>query len=75
MARFRRLCVDVQDGGRVVGASVEFFSGERRDHEAVWVDGRTDYTGATVSSVVDELHDLGWLQPRLPFSDGPYEDF
>jgi hypothetical protein len=67
--------VDVEDDGRVIGCSVEFFSGERRDRDAVWVDGRNDYTGLTPSMCVEDMDALGWLQPRLPFGPLPVEYF
>jgi hypothetical protein len=75
VARFRRLCIDVEDDDRVIGASVEFFSGERRDREAVWVDGRADFGGRVSHEVLDDLISKGWIQPSFPFWEPPAEAF
>jgi len=65
--RFRRLCVDVEDDGLVVGCSVEFHPEFPPGFSAVWVGAPADYAGGTVSEIVEDLLARGWHQPTLPF--------
>jgi hypothetical protein len=67
MARFRRLCVDVEDDGLVVGCSVEFHPEFPPGFEAVWVGAPDDYAGCTIAEVLEDLSHRGWHQPTLPF--------
>lgn len=62
---WRRLCIDVDDDGTVIGGSVEFYSDRDLHQDSVlvmepgWADGRT-VIDAALSLEVD-----GWLQPPL----------
>jgi hypothetical protein len=63
---FRRLCIDVDHDGTVIGASVEFYSDRTLDMgdllvmEPGWVDG-LDPEQACKRLLAD-----GWIQPPLP---------
>jgi hypothetical protein len=68
MTRFRRVCVDVEDDGLVVGCSVEFHPEFPPGFEAVWVGAPADYAGCSPEEVVTDLVGRGWHQPTLPFA-------
>ena len=63
---FRRLCIDVDHDGTVIGASVEFFSDQRVERTDVlvmepgWVDGLSP------AEALDGVLRDGWIQPPLP---------
>ena len=65
--RWRRLCIDVDDDGRCLGGSVEFYSDRKVDPETVAVLGRSAWSGRTPSELLDAELALGWFQEALPF--------
>ena len=62
---WRRLCVDVDEDGAILGASVEFFSDQKLEQDSVlvmepgWVDHKT------LTEVIVDLEVEGWIQPPL----------
>ena len=68
MARWRRLCIDVTDDGSIVGASVEYFSERKSERVAVAVMARSAFRGHTRQDLIEELEQLHWPQPGLPFN-------
>lgn len=68
--RWRRLCVDVDDDGTVLGASIEHFEDRTIGPDAVVVLEGAFWRGKTPEAVLQKELDLGWPQPGLPFSMG-----
>lgn len=65
--RWRRLCVDVDDDGQVIGGSIEHYRDTQLDPNCTVVFARQVWFGRSpIELVVAEL-DLGWPQPELPF--------
>jgi hypothetical protein len=65
--RFRRCCVDVDDTGQVVGASVEFFGDRKVDPEQIAVLARGQWSDRTPAEVLAMEVGVGWYQEALPF--------
>ena len=72
---WRRLCVDVDGDGTVVGGSVEIYTDEtaRADCVLVMEPGWAD--GLSPDRALELLLRDGWLQPPLPMRFVPPETF
>lgn len=66
MARFKRLCVDVDDWGVVVGGSCEYYDDSQVPHVATAVLSGPQVDGKSRERVLAELDALGWPQESLP---------
>lgn len=69
MARWRRLCIDVDDDLEVLGASIEWYSDRKTGPDEIGVLARSDWNRHTVEEVLEELCAAGWNQ--LSFQFGP----
>jgi len=67
MARFRRLCVDIDDWGVVVGGSAEYYDDSQAPHVATAVLTDSDVSSRSRYAVLDILDQLGWPQEALAF--------
>lgn len=62
---WRRLCVDVDADGAILGASVEIYSDQKLEKDSVlvmepgWVDHKT------LVQCIEDLEREGWMQPPL----------
>lgn len=67
---WRRLCIDVENDGTVVGASVEFWSDRDGNRELVMVLEDTFWADLPLPELVLKLQADGWRQPPLWGVDG-----
>lgn len=62
---WRRLCIDVDVDGTLLGASVEIYSDQKLEKDSVlvmepgWVDHKT------LVQAIEDLEREGWMQPPL----------
>lgn len=62
---WRRLCIDVDVDGTLLGASVEIYSDQKHECDSVlvmepgWVDHKT------LVQAIEDLERSGWIQPPL----------
>jgi hypothetical protein len=75
VARFRRLCVDLDAWNVVVGASVEFYDDTELKAQAVTVCAPMELAGRGRHEMLEYLEMLGWYQPGLPFPISELEVF
>jgi hypothetical protein len=68
--KWRRLCVDLDVSGRVLGGSVEEYGGEEGSAFCIHVLALGETEGLQAHRVLDSLIALGWYQDELPFPDG-----
>lgn len=66
MARWRRVCIDLDDSDCPIGGSIEYYSDSRMDAEAVLVLAQGEWLGRSSREMLDHLVDLGWSQMSLP---------
>lgn len=65
--RWRRLCVDIDNDGSVIGGSVEFYDDTKRGDIAKIVVPRRDWECAEPHQLFSTLLASSWHQPTLPF--------
>lgn len=68
--QWRRLCVDLDVSGTVIGASVEEYGGEPSAAFCIHVLALGETEGQDPHRVLDILAGLSWYQDELPFPDG-----
>lgn len=62
---WRRLCIDVDADGTIIGGSVEIYSDEQLTRDAVLVMEPGWADAHTLVTAVQDLEANGWLQPPL----------
>jgi hypothetical protein len=65
--RWRRLCVDVDNDGTVIGGSVEFYDDAQAGRITKLVVPSRDWERAEPHELLDVLLASTWHQPTLPF--------
>jgi len=68
--KWRRLCVDLDVSGSVIGASCEEYGGEPAGAYCIHVLALGETEGHDRHAVLDLLAGLAWYQDELPFPDG-----
>lgn len=69
--RWRRLCVDVDDDGTVLGASIEHYEDRGVGPDTVVVLARSFWRGKSPQDVLEDEIEVGWPQGSLPFEMHP----
>lgn len=71
MARWRRICIDLDDYDCPIGGSIEHYGDSRLDPESITVLARGEWNGRSPEELLENLVALGWSRTVLPFP--PYE--
>jgi hypothetical protein len=66
--RWRRLCIDVDEYGEVIGGSVEYYSDRTVSADHVLVLSQSDWKGRLPGMVLYYEMTLDWPDSQLPFT-------
>jgi hypothetical protein len=67
MAGWRRLCIDVDDSGRVLGASIEHYDDRKVDPRSIGVLARREWDGVEPQELLERLLYRDGFQPAFGF--------